>query len=212
MYPEDRVLIAYMPEPKDFDRLVNEHWYRIPQQRAPKGLYSEYYSFYFGNKFGRRKWSICFYARQLGHELLRRRDIIPDEPEHPRAEELYYRVALGPLIELKEPIVSLRLRRISFLHTTWDRFRDAREISDLFVQGGDYVDRVFNTLKEQGIAAKQDYRIKEGEEFYRAPIVVPCSDGLFVLEQEILTVFGDDLEALIEFVQTEISKRGGAIA
>jgi hypothetical protein len=149
MYPEDRVLIAYMPDPADFVLSQNEGWYRIPLKHAPKGLHAEYYAFYFGREFGPKKWAIHFYARKLGHELVTRRDLFPGEPNHPRADDYYYRVSLGPLEERKEPIVSLRYRRITFMHTTWDRFVDAREIGELMIEGGEYVDRTFATLKDR---------------------------------------------------------------
>ena len=42
MYPEDRVLVAYVPSPEDFDIVRREGWYRIPQRFAPKGLHAEY--------------------------------------------------------------------------------------------------------------------------------------------------------------------------
>ena len=64
VYPEDRVLIAYMPEPADFALVRDAGWYRIPQKHAPKGLYAEYYAFYFGRKFGDQKWAIHHYGRQ----------------------------------------------------------------------------------------------------------------------------------------------------
>jgi hypothetical protein len=149
MYPEDRVLIAYMPDPADFALLQNEGWYRIPLKHAPKGLHAEYYAFYFGRDFGPKKWAIHVYARQLGHELVTRRELFPEQVDHPRAHDLYYRVSLGELEERTEPIVSLRYRRLTFMHTTWDRFIDAREISDLMIQGGEYVDRAFATLKDR---------------------------------------------------------------
>jgi len=127
MYPEDRVLVAYMPDPADFEILRNESWYRIPEKHAPKGLHAEYYAFYFGRKFGENKWAIHYYARQLGFELVTRRDLLPGQANHPRSAERYYKVSLGPLQKLEEPIISLRWRRITFMHTTWDRFQDARD-------------------------------------------------------------------------------------
>ena len=139
MYPEDRVLVAYLPDQADFEILREEGWYRIPEKHAPKGLHAEYYAFYFGRKFGEKKWAIHYYARQLGFELMTRRDMLPDEADHPRAAERYFKVSVGPLQKVKEPIISLRWRRITFMHTTWDRFQDAREINDLFVEGGEYV-------------------------------------------------------------------------
>lgn len=64
---------------------------------------------------------------------------MPEQEDHPRAQDLYYKIVLGSLQRLEEPILSLRWRRITFMHTTWDRFQDAREINDLFVEGGEYV-------------------------------------------------------------------------
>jgi hypothetical protein len=177
VYPEDRVLIAYMPEPADLDLVRDEGWYRLPQKHAPKGLYAEYYAFYYGRRFGDQKWAIHHYARQLGFELVRRLDLLPDQPDHPRANETYYRVALGPLQTLEQPIVSLRWRRVSFMHTTWDRFQDAREINDLQLNGGEYVDRLFATLKERGIPVKRNYEVKEPVGTYRVPLVVMLEGG-----------------------------------
>ena len=148
MYPEDRVLVAYLPDPADFDIIRSESWYRIPEKHVPKGLHAEYYAFYFGRKFGENKWAIHYFARQMGFELMTRQDLIPAEPDHPRARERYYKVSLGPLQKLEEPIISLRWRRITFMHTTWDRFQDAREINDLFINGPEYVDRLYATLKD----------------------------------------------------------------
>ncbi len=161
MYPEDRVLVAYVPNPADFAILQQEGWYRIPQQYAPKGLYAEYIAFYFGRPFGAEKWSIHYYAPRLGHELVTREALFPHEPDHPRAQSLYYKVQLGPLQKLARPITSLRWRRITFIHTTWDRFQDAVEINDLFVEGDPYVDRLFATLKERGGQPEQGYEMKD---------------------------------------------------
>lgn len=177
MFPEDRVLIAYMPEPADFARVRDEGWYRIPQKHAPKGLHAEYYAFYFGRKFGDQKWAIHYCARQTGFELVRRVDLLPDETSHPRAEALYYRVGLAGLQHLEQPIVSLRWRRISFMHTTWDRFQEAREINDLLLNGGEYVDRLYATLKERGIPAKRNYEVKEPSGGYRVPLAVISETG-----------------------------------
>jgi hypothetical protein len=141
MYPEDTVLVVYVPRPEDFERIRQEGWYRIPQRHAPKTFLATYFAFYFGRHFGEEKWAIHYYARRLGHELVSRRVLLPQEPDHPRADELYYKVQLGPLQSLKRPIPSLRWRRITFIQTTWDRFQDAREINDLLVEGGSYVER-----------------------------------------------------------------------
>jgi hypothetical protein len=156
MYPEDRVLVAYVPTPADFSIVEREGWYRIPMTAAPKGLFAEYFAFYFGRAFGAQKWAVHTYAQRLGHELMTRRDLVPAEPDHPRAAAFYYKVQLGPLQYLERPIISLHWRRVTFIHTTWDRFQTASELNDLFVDGDAFVDRQFAILKERDADLEQE--------------------------------------------------------
>lgn len=177
MYPDDRVLVAYVPTPADFKHIQQEGWYRVPCRSAPKGLHSEYFAFYFGQAFGVDKWAIHYYAETLGHELVTRIALLPDQPDHPRAQDLYYKVQLGPLQRRRQPVVSLRWRRITFIHTTWDRFVDAVEINDLLLTGGDYVDRFFTTLKDRGLSIKKTYRLDEAGEPYTAEFTISAGNG-----------------------------------
>ncbi len=209
VYPEDRVLIAYMPEPADFALVRDAGWYRIPQKHAPKGMYAEYYAFYFGRKFGDQKWAIHHYGRQQGFELVKRIDLFPEQADHPRAAEPYYRVALGPLQTLEQPIVSLRWRRITFMHTTWDRFQDAREINDLSIEGGEYVDRLFATLKERGIPAERDFEVKEPGGSYRVALAVPCRDGFIELDEADVPASEEGRRRLADRIAGEAAGRGG---
>jgi hypothetical protein len=41
------------------------------------------------------KWAIHYYAPIQGHGLVARRDLIPYEPDHPRASVWYYALQLG---------------------------------------------------------------------------------------------------------------------
>lgn len=209
MYPEDRVLVAYMPDPADFVIAHQEHWYRIPQATAPKGLHAEYFAFYFGRRFGAEKWAIHYYAQRLGHELATRQILFPGEPEHPRAGEYYYKVQLGPLQKLETPILSLRWRRITFIHTTWDRFQDATEINDLFVEGGEYVDRLYSTLKETGLRPERNYTVREGTQEYDVPLAVPCQQGEVTITAEELPASDAELTNLVAAIRREVVARGG---
>ena len=177
MYPEDRVLVAIIKSPRDFTIARDEGWYRIPHDRSPKGVHAEYLAFYFNRAFNDQKWAIHYYGRKLGHELVRRQDLLPEEPHHPRADKLYFKIQLGPLERLERPIVSLRWRRISFIHTTWDRFLDASEINDLFIEGEPYVDRLYYALREAGIFPEKSYKIEDSGVGYRVDIAIPCREG-----------------------------------
>lgn len=133
MFPEDRVLVAYVPDPADFELIKHERWYRIPVVSCPRGFRSEYIAFYFGKKFGDQRYGIHYYAPNRGHELVHRVDLFPDQPHHNRARERYFKIQLGPVVPRGEPIVSLKWRRVTFFQTTWDLFCSAREISDLSI-------------------------------------------------------------------------------
>lgn len=211
MYPEDRVLVTYVPNLSDFDFIRNESWYRIPQRYAPKGLHAEYFAFYFGRDFNEQKWAIHYFAEQRGNELVHRLDLFPDQVDHPRANELYYKVSLGPLQRLRRPIVSLRWRRITFMHTTWDRFQDAIEINDLFIEGGEYVDRIFATLKENGVRAERNYTVKESGSEYVVPLSIFCRDGRLDVNESELPGSRHQADQLSDELLQRVQNLGGSI-
>jgi len=132
MYSDETVLVAILNSPRDLMIAREWGWYRIPVQHAPKQLFADYLAFYQTKVFGDEGWSIRYFARISGHELVRRRDLLPDEPDHPHADEVYYKLQLGPLQELPRPITSRVGRRITFFTTTWGRLAQARELNDLF--------------------------------------------------------------------------------
>lgn len=209
MYPEDRVLVAFVPRPEDFLLAKHDGWYRIPQSQAPKGIHSEYLAFYFGRRFGEEKWAIHYYSRNQGHELVSRLDLLPNQKNHPRAQDFYYKVQLGPIIKRETPILSLRWRRVTFIHTTWDRFVDAREINDLFVEGGHYVDRLYATLKERGLQSERNYKVAEGEAAYRIPLMLPCVNGRVEIQSQALPENDAEVFKLAGEIVEEVNQKGG---
>jgi hypothetical protein len=157
MEPDDLVLVAVMNNRRDFALARDEGWYRIPLKHAPEATpYVQYLAFYQTKIFGAEAYAINYYAPVLGHEMARRRDILPGEPQHPRADEPYYLLQIGPLLRREPPIKSLRWRRITFILTTGDRFTLATEINELYADGEG--DHLFVVLKEAGLAPKRLYR------------------------------------------------------
>jgi len=153
MYPEDRVLVTVINRRRDFVAARDEHWYRIPQVRMPGGVHVDYLGFFLSGT-GKRAGGVYWYAEQRGLELAYRRDLLPDEADHPRAGEIYYRVALGELVEKSPPILNSTRRAISFIYTTWDRFINARTVSDLYSRSDYFVDRVFYALRDSSRASQ----------------------------------------------------------
>ena len=148
IYPDDRVLIAVMNNKKDWQRVQDEHWYRIPAKHAPEQVPNiDIIGFYFTKPFGENKWAVHYYARVTGHELVTRQDLIPAEPHHKRADQWYYKIELGPLHHKLPPILSDKWRRITFILTTGDRFEAATEVGDLLADVSQ-TGHPFVTLKE----------------------------------------------------------------
>lgn len=174
-HASDRVLVAIMNNRRDFEIARDEGWYRIPQKHAPQSTTeAAVLAFYFTKTFGDEKWSIHWYAPVRGHELAHRRDLLPDEPDHPRADEVYYKLQLGPLMKLEQPILSLRWRRLTFIETSWDRFTAAEEINDLYASGAD---GLFVTLKEAGFYPEREFYVREGSMEYAVDLAIPCQEG-----------------------------------
>jgi hypothetical protein len=140
----------------------------------PSTKHADYLAFYFTKAFGEERWAIHWYAPVRGHELLRRRDLLPEEPDHPRAEDAYFMMQLGPLERLEPPIISLRWRRITLIETTWDRFQMAQEINELYASGAD---GLFVTLKEMGLVPEREFPLGEAGEEYAVDLAIPCLKG-----------------------------------
>lgn len=136
LFAEDRVLIGVVKRRRDLRTLLDQRRYRVPVASLPDGVNAEVLGFFWGG-------AVYYYAVLRGVELARRRDLLPDEPHHARADALYWLCQLGPLREARPPIVNARRRAFAFIHTTWDRFADALTLDDLYCEGGYYVRRLY---------------------------------------------------------------------
>ncbi len=133
--PYALILVGVVPEPRDLEIARLLGWYRIPYRFAPKVVQVDYLAFYQPSSFGKEhSGQIEFFAEVLGVELTTRAELIKDEPEHPRADEEYFKIQLGPLQKLTKPILAEKWKRITFLYTTGELFSTATVIQDLIVR------------------------------------------------------------------------------
>lgn len=131
MDDEALVLIGVINRRKDFYLLESAGFYRIPVARAPREIEVPYLAFFLSRQFGNLNGTIAYYARCGGHELVRRRDLLPREATHPRANDLYFRMAVQSLTPLHPPIYNPNKRPFAFMFTTLRQLQRARTLADL---------------------------------------------------------------------------------
>ena len=146
--PTDLILVCLLPSPRDLEIARLLGWYRIPLRTAPKVVAVDYLAFYQTSAFGARGGRIEYLAEVHGHELTTRAELLKDEPDHPRAKEEYYKIQLGGLEKLKEPVAAGKWKRITFLYTTGEYLLKARTLHDLVVDG-DERQLLWRSLRER---------------------------------------------------------------
>jgi len=174
--PERRVLVALMNNRRDFAIARDQHWYRIPIKSAPRGIDSRYIAFYQTVAFGEEKWSIRHRAEVERMETVSRVDLLPDEPDHPRAQEKYFRLHLHDLEKLERPIISRSGRRIVFIPTTLSKFNLATEINDLFHESP-LEDLLWKHLKRMNLFAERQFYLSVNRVRYCLDFALFCAEG-----------------------------------
>jgi hypothetical protein len=132
--PTDLILVCLLPTPRDLEIARLLGWYRIPLRTAPKVVAVDYLAFYQPSAFAERGGQIEFIAQVRGHELTTREELLCDEKDHPRAKEEYYKIQLGGLEKLSEPIKTDKWKRLTFLYSTGEYLLNAKILNDLVVQ------------------------------------------------------------------------------
>jgi very-short-patch-repair endonuclease len=169
--------VAVVTRRKDWTRLQDEHWYRIPVRTAPSDFARfKWLAFYQTRVFGDEKWAVNWFARVVRVTRVRRIDLLPGEPGHPRALDEYYRLEIGPLQRLERPIPSTRLRRIVFIPTTLARLKRAREINDLFCDSP-IENRLYSRLRRTGLSPERQYFVREYGPGNMLDMALFCRDG-----------------------------------
>lgn len=162
-HPAVDALVGNVKTHADFARARDEGWYRVPVATVPEDLRGPLLrgrvatlGLYLPHVFGDDGWQVRWIAPIRRVEERPRRDLLPDEPLHPRADQSYLRLDLGPLDLLPRPIPSQRLRRIVLIPTTRAKLETATEINDLF-HASPLEDDLWRALKDDGIEAERDY-------------------------------------------------------
>lgn len=156
LFPASLVLVCILPKPRDLEIARLLGWYRIPLRTAPKVVAVDYLAFYQPSTFGKQGGRIEYIAEVLGHELTTRAELLRQEAHHPRAQEEYYKIQIGALERLPQPILAEKWRRFAFLYTTGEYLLRARTLRDLVIRSEER-SQLWQSLRERASQA-QPYR------------------------------------------------------
>ena len=155
--PTSLILVAFLPTPRDLEIARLLGWYRVPLRSAPKVVAVDHLAFYQPASFGERGGRIEFISEVRGHELTTRAELLRDEADHPRAREEYYKIQIGAMEKLREPITADKWKRITFLYTTGEYLLNAKTVNDLVVDG-DERQTLWRSLRERA-ETEQLYKV-----------------------------------------------------
>jgi hypothetical protein len=146
------VLVAVINNAIDLRRAAEEGWYRIPQRRAPRRIGADFLAFYLTAGCGNAEaaHTVPCYAPTRRYQLLTRAELLPQECGHPRANDYYYRVEIGPLEQLERPVPARTYHRVTFIHTTMERLLSAEDVLDLF-RRSDPFEQLWGALREHNL-------------------------------------------------------------
>lgn len=171
----DRVLVGVIKTKRDVKFLLEQQWYRIPQGKAEKGIDADFLAFFISKSAAKPDDSgIYYYAERLGMELVRRVDLILNQPTHARANDIYHKIQLGEIQRKEPPIVNKpNGHSFSFIYTTGDRFLQAVHIRDLYSKADYLVDRVYHVLRQKGLAPLRTWENQSPPPQKQAEIIYP---------------------------------------
>ena len=151
--PASLVLVCLIPSPRDLEIARLLGWYRIPFKSAPKVVAVDYLAFYQAGNFGEQGAQVKYVAEVKGHELTTRLELLRDEPDHPRAYEEYYKIQIGGLEKLQNPVKAEKWRRITFLYTTGEYLLNAKTVNDLVVHSEER-QLLWRSLRERAVSGQ----------------------------------------------------------
>lgn len=220
MYPEDRVLVGVINRKRDLEIVLAEHWYRVPYGQAMQGIHAEYIAFFLSRAFKELNGGIHYYARRTGIELVRRRDLLPGEAQHPRADALYHKLQLGEIRRKEPPVLNTSKRSFAFIYTTWDRFCVAENVADLYSETDWFVDRVFHALGRAGVRSEAIWEASRASDDGGAQIRVQCEDGTVIAstaaqDEHVIALVPDGsheaVQGSVARILEAIMRRGGPL-
>ena len=174
------VLVGVLRNKRDLNVLLTKNWYRIPVAHAPTRQFN-YLALYQPALFGLQGKCIRYYARVLNYQTKRRTDLLPDEPNHPRAHDYYLRVRVGKVKKLSRPIRNIIPRRVSFGFTALNHLLKSKSVLQLYNVAP--TERIMEDgMRRAGIKAIAQHYVLGGKKRYCLDFAVFCRQGSIAIE------------------------------
>lgn len=174
------VLVGVLRNKRDLNVLLTKNWYRIPMAHATRRQF-DYLAFYQPLLFGRRGKCIRYYARILNRQTTRRKNLLPDELNHPRANACYLWIRVGKVQKLPRPIKNIIPRRVSFCFTTLNHLLKSKNILQLY-NVAPTEEILGDGLRRVGIKAIAQHYVPIGKKRYCLDFAVFCRRGSIAIE------------------------------
>jgi very-short-patch-repair endonuclease len=175
-------LVGIVPTRRDLQILEHDRWYRIPKSKRGDRWPPRWFAPYEGKAVGAPG-----YVRRIAEVLdirhARREELFPLESAGQKAGREYFVLNLGPLVDLPEPVMAQRFRRIVFIRTTHEKLWRAQTINHLY-DDSPLEDRMWDGLKQLAIPAERQWEqaVSDGVRFIDFAIF--CNDGQLAVETD----------------------------
>lgn len=175
------VLIAVLKNKKDLNILLKKHWYRIPVSNSPRKK-AEYIAFYQPALFGKNGSCISYYGKIKNISIFKRKEILPSECGHHKADNNYYKMEVSDIKKLPKPVKNKHKMRISFGFTCLDKLMKAESINQLFDVMPIESILAENLDKNKINASREHIFFLPDKKIYRLDFAVFCKKGPLNIE------------------------------
>lgn len=124
---------------------------------------------------------VRYYAHVNSVKVVKRKNLMRNEPLNSKSDDLYYKIKIEKLLQLPVSIRSLRRRRILFITTSLERFRNATEINDLFYESP-LEEKFWSEFKRIGLSAERQYYETIGTNNYFLDFALFCKNRKLAIE------------------------------
>lgn len=183
------VLVAMLPEPKDWSILHEQFWYRIRKLATSPDIVKdktvEYIGFYHTAKFSEDlKFKVVKYGKVKHIATVSRQHLFPEESQnHPKAKQEYYKIEFDELLTLPQPIVSRRGHRVTFVPTTEKKFFSGNTDFNKLFKGSFLEEDMEKIIDEMEIEYEREwcYFIDNKRKYY-LDFAIFCKNGQINIE------------------------------